>query len=69
MQSKSSSARSRTKAIEAAAPAFPYDLYKETKEWKIVEKAIQDLVENNDIAETTGRDYIVGYICKQLAML
>jgi hypothetical protein len=69
MQSKPSSARSRTEATEPARSASPYDLYKETKEWKIVEKAIQDLVENNDIAETTGRDYIVGYLCKQLAKL
>jgi hypothetical protein len=34
-----------------------------------VERAIQDLVENHDIAETTRREYIVGYICKQLEKL
>jgi len=32
----------------------------------IVEKAIQDLVENHDIVETARRDYIVGTICKKL---
>jgi hypothetical protein len=29
--------------------AFPYDLYKGTKTWKIVETTIHDLVENHDM--------------------
>ena len=59
MQSKPSSARPETVTNEVVS-TFPYDLYKGTKTWKIVEKAIHDLVENHDIAETTTRDYIVG---------
>jgi hypothetical protein len=44
----------------------PYDSLKGNKVWSIVEKAIQDLVDNHDMSETTHRDYIVGYICKKL---
>jgi hypothetical protein len=31
-----------------------------------VDKAINDLVDNQDLVEATQRDYIVGYICKKL---
>jgi hypothetical protein len=44
-------------------------LYRGTKVWRSIEKAIRDLVENRDIVETTPRDYIVGYICHQLQQL
>ncbi len=49
--------------------AFPYERYKETQAWKICDEAINDLVENHDITETTQRDYIVGYLCKKLEPL
>jgi hypothetical protein len=57
----------RIKAIGQTPSTFPYDVYKGTEVWRIVEKAICDLVENGDIVETTRRDYIVGYICKQIS--
>jgi len=50
----------------AGASGSPYDSLKGTETWMIVEKAIQDLVENHDIVETARRDYIVGTICKKL---
>jgi hypothetical protein len=59
----------RTKAIEKTPSTFPYDVYKGAEVWRIVEKAIYDLVENGDIVEATRRDYIVGYICKQISKL
>lgn len=66
MQSKPNPALLKTEAGAGLSSVFPYHLYKGTKVWEIVEKAIQDLIGNRDIAETTRRDYIVGYICKQL---
>jgi hypothetical protein len=45
---------------------FPYDEQRGSRVWKIVEIAINDLVESKDLVETTQRDYIVGYICKKL---
>lgn len=45
----------------------PYQQYMDSSLWQIIDKAIDDLVENKDIEETTHRSYIVGYLCKQLA--
>jgi len=47
----------------------PYDAYRETDVWKVVEEAISDLVYNHDVIENTQRDYIVGYICQKLQEL
>lgn len=66
MKSKPNPTHPEVEAIYGASSATPYDLYKGTKTWMLVEKAIKDLVENHDITETTHRDYIVGYICKEL---
>ncbi len=44
----------------------PYDKYKSTEEWQIITKAIQELIENNDINLRTPNDYIIGFIVKQL---
>lgn len=44
----------------------PYEEYKSCKEWQIVEIALAVLVKNNDITITSGRDYVVGYITKQI---
>jgi hypothetical protein len=49
-----------------ASSIFPYDMLKGTPVWKIVDRCVADLVENNDLVETTRREYIVGYICKKL---
>ncbi|BBF45456.1 hypothetical protein lbkm_4223 [Lachnospiraceae bacterium KM106-2] len=43
---------------------FPYGKYQNTELWNLVEKAIEDLVENDDLEERTAREYIVGYLCK-----
>ena len=44
----------------------PYDKYKTSSEWTIVEKAIRNLMDNNDLELTTKEEYVVGYISKQL---
>lgn len=44
----------------------PYDEYKKSSVWSIIEKAIDDLVDNQDLALTTQKNYVVGYIVKQL---
>lgn len=45
----------------------PYAQFKELKAWKVVDRAIEDLVENQDMVETTVRKCIVGYILKRLS--
>ncbi len=44
----------------------PYEKYESSPIWKTLHSAIGDLVENGDVKETTRREYIVGYLCKQL---
>ena len=44
--------------------SHPYKQFEGTPLWEAVKKGIDDLVENNDIEETTRREYIVGYLCK-----
>jgi hypothetical protein len=44
----------------------PYKKLENTELWKAVEKAITNLESNQDLKFTTRREYIVGYICKQL---
>ncbi|HET9431665.1 MAG TPA: hypothetical protein VFO70_10845 [Chitinophagaceae bacterium] len=41
-----------------------YKEYEETQLWKLIDKALDDLVENQDIELTTRKEYIFGYICK-----
>lgn len=44
--------------------SHPYEQFEGTPLWEAINKGIDDLVENNDIEETTRREYIVGYLCK-----
>lgn len=44
--------------------AHQYEIFEGTPLWDIVNKGINDLVDNSDIEETTQREYIVGYLCK-----
>jgi hypothetical protein len=46
---------------------FPYKKYRGTAIWKRVNKAVRELVANRDIVEQTPREYIVGYICKEIS--
>jgi hypothetical protein len=45
----------------------PYVEYEGSKEWRILDAEITELVRNNDLVEQTDRRYIVGALCKALA--
>jgi hypothetical protein len=45
-------------------PLHPYTAYENTPLWKAIDRAISDLVSNQDMVEDEYHDYIVGYICK-----
>jgi hypothetical protein len=47
-------------------PPHPYKEYEGTGLWRALNKGIRDLVENQDLKETAGREYIVGYLCEVL---
>ena len=44
----------------------PYDEYKMNPAWSVVEKALDELVDNQDIVFQTVPDYVIGYIVKKL---
>jgi hypothetical protein len=45
----------------------PYAQFKAHPAWKVLDQVIEDLVENQDLVETTIRKCIVGYIIKRLS--
>jgi hypothetical protein len=45
----------------------PYAAYEGSPLWKVVNKAIAELVKNGDLSETTAHPYVVGYICKKIS--
>ena len=47
-------------------PPTPYADLERTALWKAIDRAIADLEKNQDLILTTGRDYVVGYICRHL---
>lgn len=46
--------------------AHPYVAYESEWLWEVLKKAIDDLIENGDLVEQTAREYVTGYICKQI---
>ncbi len=44
----------------------PYDKYRTKPAWTVIEKALNELVDNQDIIFQTIPDYVIGYIVKKL---
>lgn len=42
----------------------PYTRWEGTALWRAVDKAVCDLVQNQDLVEGEYHEYVVGYICK-----
>ncbi|SFD53928.1 MULTISPECIES: hypothetical protein [Bacillaceae] len=49
--------------------SLPYVKFENTPLWNVISKGIDDLVENNDIEETTKREYIVVFLDKKVLYL
>ena len=45
---------------------FPYEKYKKLKAWKVIEKELHELVENQDLQITTMPDLVIGSLVKCL---
>jgi hypothetical protein len=43
-----------------------YVKYESLPEWGVIDKAISDLIDNNDLVEQTARYCIIGYILRSL---
>ncbi len=65
MANKSGPADRRTR-INPRKIEHPYRHFEDSRLWAKINQAIEDLVQNGDIRETTHRDYIVGYLCKMI---
>ena len=58
----------RTKEQEQVTAAlFPYEVYRSTKAWQVLDGALSELVLNRDIIEETDRRYIVGFLIQRLS--
>jgi|GEM_PF-1649350 hypothetical protein len=44
----------------------PYQDYESLPVWNVLNNAIEDLIQNQDILEQTKRELIVGFLCKRL---
>ncbi|SES96320.1 hypothetical protein SAMN04487825_10988 [Prevotella sp. kh1p2] len=45
----------------------PYQQYENTPAWEKVKRIILDLEANNDIELLTPVEYVVGYLCREMA--
>jgi hypothetical protein len=44
----------------------PFDEYKDTRLWHVVAAAVAELEATREIRIDTGRDYVIGYLCRRL---
>ena len=47
--------------------SHPYTEFEDTALWKVVDAALAELEQNRDVKLSTAREYVVGYLCQQLA--
>jgi hypothetical protein len=45
----------------------PYARFEETPLWREIDAALGELERNRDLHVTTKREYVVGFLCQQLA--
>jgi hypothetical protein len=46
----------------------PYAEYNDTPVWRAVAAALRDLEANQDVVLQTAPDYVIGFLCQQLAV-
>ena len=54
------------KGVSIMTNGFPYKKYMKSRLWKVVETALDDLEENQDIVFQTPQEYVTGYLVKAL---
>ena len=59
----------RTVAGSLYRPSYPYYPYERTRLWKVIARAIDDLIENKDLTPTTPVRYIVGYLSMKVSAI
>jgi hypothetical protein len=46
---------------------FPYEKYRGSVLWNVLQKSLVELAENQDLIITTDLDYVVGYLAEKLS--
>jgi hypothetical protein len=67
MEGRSGQASQRTRTGGFSKRKHPYASFEGSKEWLLIDKALDELVGNGDLEEQTSRPYIIGYLCKALS--
>jgi hypothetical protein len=44
----------------------PHDEYRQTREWRVIQKALTELEANRNVVLTTSFDHVVGYLSQAL---
>ena len=50
-----------------AHPSAQYAEYRDTALWRALKRALADLEASREIAVATAPDYVIGYLCQELA--
>jgi hypothetical protein len=45
----------------------PFDDYRDTPLWTAIESTIRELTASKEISVNTAPDYVIGYLCRELA--
>jgi hypothetical protein len=48
-------------------PSRPYDEYRDTPLWAAVEATIAELVATRELTVNTAPEYVIGFLCRELA--
>jgi hypothetical protein len=51
------------------APSHPYVQFEGTPLWRVIDRAVAGLERNTDLTLTTAREYVIGYLCRQVSRL
>jgi hypothetical protein len=47
-------------------PSRPFDEYRNTRLWSVLEAALAELSTTREVTVNTGADYVIGYLCQEL---
>ena len=50
----------------SSVPSRPFAEHRDTRLWSAIEESIDELIATHEISVNTARDYVVGYLCREL---
>ena len=51
----------------AAMQSRPFDEHRDTRLWSAIEESINELIATREVSVNTATDYVIGYLCQELA--